>query len=103
MSGYPESIIKKDLTIAYAGTKTWKDWKTNFREIAKNEKHSEGAFQSALNYAKEVQLKYSGYNISTTGHSLGGAEAIYVAVLLGLDAITYGAAGSGLTEEQIKA
>ncbi|MGX4687645.1 hypothetical protein JNUCC83_12450 (plasmid) [Vagococcus sp. JNUCC 83] len=36
------------------------------------------------------------------GHSLGGAEAIYVAVILGYDSITYGAAGSGLTDEQIK-
>ncbi len=102
ISGYPESVLTKDLKIVYAGTASAQDWKSNGREIFFNDKHSDGAFQSALDYAKIVKDKYKGYNISTTGHSLGGAEAIYVAVLLGFDAITYGAAGSGLTDEQMK-
>ena len=77
----------------------------HFREIGFNDKHQAGAFQSALTYASQIERQYSpeaGYTINTTGHSLGGAEAIYVAVLKGYNAITYGAAGSGLTDEQIK-
>ncbi|TQB61308.1 DUF2974 domain-containing protein [Enterococcus faecalis] len=103
--GYPQSVINQNLTIVYAGTKSWQDWKTNFREIGFNDKHQAGAFQSALTYASQIERQYSpeaGYTINTTGHSLGGAEAIYVAVLKGYNAITYGAAGSGLTDEQIK-
>ena len=103
VAGYPESVVKTELTIAYAGTKDWQDWKTNGREIARNDKHWDGAFHSALSYAEEIRSKYPEYKISTTGHSLGGAEAIYVAALLGVNAVTYGAAGSGLTEKQINA
>ena len=105
VAGYPESVINKDITIAYAGTSSWQDVKTDVREIAQNDKHANGAFQSALDYANVIEQRYSkkdGYTISTTGHSLGGAEAIYIAVLKGYNAITYGAAGSGLTDAQIK-
>ncbi|GEL67117.1 hypothetical protein [Marinilactibacillus psychrotolerans] len=107
VSGYPESVIEKDIVIAYAGTTMTdsQDWKTNGREIGLNDKHDNGAFQSAVDYANEIEKKYSdkeGYRISSTGHSLGGAEAIYVAVLNGYDAFTYGAAGSGLSESQIQ-
>lgn len=107
VSGYPESVIEKDIVIAYAGTTMTdsQDWKTNGREIGLNDKHDNGAFQSAVDYANEIEKKYSdkeGYRISSTGHSLDGAEAIYVAVLNGYDAFTYGAAGSGLSESQIQ-
>ncbi|MBF8807932.1 MAG: triacylglycerol lipase [Enterococcus lacertideformus] len=105
IEGYPESVIKKDLIILYAGTNSWQDFKTDVREIGLNDKHQNGAFQSALAYAKEIEKKYSmkeGYKISTAGHSLGGAQAIYVAVLMGYNAFTYGAAGAGLTDEQIR-
>ncbi|EPH68899.1 triacylglycerol lipase [Enterococcus faecalis 02-MB-P-10] len=104
--GYPESVIKKDLTIAYAGTKTKRDWETNVSEIFLEEKNPEGAFYTSMEYAREIEEKYSkqeGFTINTTGHSLGGAEAIFVAVLLHYNAITYGAAGSGLSKEQLEA
>ncbi|HFD0536453.1 TPA: DUF2974 domain-containing protein, partial [Enterococcus faecium] len=96
--------IKKDLTIAYAGTKSWQDWKTNIREVGFEDKHDNGAFQSALAYADAIEKTYSvkdGYTISTTGHSLGGAQAIYVAVLKGYHGFTYAAAGPGLSEKQL--
>lgn len=105
VSDYPESVITKDITIAYAGTAGWQDIKTDVREIGLNDKHSDGAFQSALEYANIIEQRYSkkdGYTISTTGHSLGGGEATYVAVLKGYNAITYGAAGAGLTDAQLK-
>lgn len=103
--GYPQSVVKKEITIAYAGTSSLKDWTTNAMEIALNAKYENGAFSSAIDYAKEIETKYpkeNGFTIGTTGHSLGGAEAIYVAALLGYNALTYGAAGSGLTDAQIK-
>lgn len=105
VSGYPESVITNDITISYAGTSSWQDVKTDVREIGFNDKHVDGAFQSALAYANVIEQRFSkedGYTIFTTGHSLGGAEAIYVSVLKGYDAFTYGAAGSGLTDTQIE-
>ncbi|XUD02477.1 hypothetical protein IGJ34_000418 [Enterococcus sp. AZ177] len=105
VSGYPKSVVKQDVTIVYAGTSGLKDWTSDVIEIGLEAKYENGAFSSAIDYAKEIERKYpkeNGFNIGTTGHSLGGAEAIYVAVLLGYNAFTYGAAGSGLTAEQIK-
>lgn len=106
IKGYPDSVIKKDLTIVYAGTQTKRDWQTNVNEIFLEAKTPEGAFYTSVEYAREIERKYSkqaGFTINTTGHSLGGAEAIYVAVLLHYNAITYGAAGSGLNKEQLEA
>lgn len=103
--GYPKSVINKDITIAYAGTNGWQDMKTDAREIGLNDKHANGAFQSALNYADIIEQRFpksEGYTIATTGHSLGGAEAIHVAVLKNYNAFTYGAAGSGLSDSQVK-
>ncbi|WP_430598002.1 hypothetical protein [Enterococcus sp. AZ177] len=105
LKGYPESVVKKDVTIIYAGTSSLKDWTSDVIEIGLDAKYKNGAFSSSIDYAQEIERKYpkeNGFNIGTTGHSLGGAEAIYVAVLLGYNAFTYGAAGSGLTAEQIK-
>ena len=99
--GFPDSVITKNLTIAYAGTTSLKDWYTNLEEIGRSNKHSNGAFASALNYAHEIEKQYpksDGYTISTTGHSLGGAKALFVAGLNGYDSVTYGAAGPGLAQ-----
>ncbi|MGL9743282.1 lipase family protein [Enterococcus mundtii] len=99
--GFPDSVITKNLTIAYAGTTSLKDWYTNLEEIGRSNKHSNGAFASALNYAHEIEKQYpksDGYTISTTGHSLGGAKALFVAAINGYDSVTYGAAGPGLAQ-----
>ncbi|EOH63638.1 lipase family protein [Enterococcus mundtii] len=99
--GFPDSVITKNLTIAYAGTNSLKDWHTNLEEIGRSNKHSNGAFASALNYAREIEKQYpksDGYTISTTGHSLGGAKALFVAAINGYDSVTYGAAGPGLAQ-----
>ena len=99
--GFPDSVITKNLTIAYAGTTSLKDWHTNLEEIGRSNKHSNGAFASALNYAREIEKQYpksDGYTISTTGHSLGGAKALFVAAINGYDSVTYGAAGPGLAQ-----
>lgn len=59
VTGYPESVINKDITISYAGTSSWQDVKTDVREIAQNDKHGDGAFQSALDYANVIEQCYS--------------------------------------------
>ncbi|PQF24080.1 lipase family protein [Enterococcus mundtii] len=99
--GFPDSVITKNLTIAYAGTTSLKDWHTNLEEIGRSNKHPDGAFVSALNYAREIEKQYpksDGYTISTTGHSLGGAKALFVAAINGYDSVTYAAAGPGLAQ-----
>lgn len=59
VAGYPESVINKDITISYAGTSSWQDVKTDVREIAQNDKHGDGACQSALDYANVIEQRYS--------------------------------------------
>lgn len=89
IKGYPESVVKKDLTILYAGTTSKRDWQTNVGEIFLEAKTPEGAFDTSVEYAREIERKYpkqDGFIIGTSGHSLGGAEAIYVAVLKGYNA-----------------
>ncbi|MFP1647648.1 hypothetical protein [Enterococcus mundtii] len=54
VQGFPDSVITKNLTIAYAGTTSVKDWHTNIVEIGLSNKHPDGVFFSALNYAHEV-------------------------------------------------
>jgi hypothetical protein len=103
--GYPNSVVEKNITIAYSGTKDKTDIATDVVEIGLNQKHIFGAFESAVQFATKIENRFpkgKGYTISVTGHSLGGGEAIYVAALKGFDAITYSAAGAGLSAEQIK-
>ena len=79
--GFPDSVITKNLTIAYVGTTSLKDWHTNLEEIGRSNKHPDGAFFSALNYAREIEKQYpksEGYTISTTRHSLGGAKVHFL-------------------------
>ncbi|MGM0293855.1 hypothetical protein IGJ00_002381 [Enterococcus sp. AZ062] len=81
VNGFPDSVITKNLTIAYAGTTSLKDWHTNLEEIGRSNKHPDGAFFSALNYAREIEKQYpksEGYTISTTRHSLGGAKVHFL-------------------------
>ncbi|STD26081.1 Uncharacterised protein [Enterococcus mundtii] len=81
VNGFPDSVITKNLTIAYASTTSLKDWHTNLEEIGRSNKHPDGAFFSALNYAREIEKQYpksEGYTISTTRHSLGGAKVHFL-------------------------
>lgn len=48
-------------------------------------------FQQAEKLIKDVKAKYPQANITTTGHSLGGAAAQYSAAMFGLSAVTYSA------------
>ncbi|WP_375148502.1 hypothetical protein [Enterococcus mundtii] len=38
VNGFPDSVITKNLTIAYAGTTSLKDWHTNLGEIGRSNK-----------------------------------------------------------------
>ncbi|MBO0462506.1 MULTISPECIES: hypothetical protein [unclassified Enterococcus] len=55
IKGFPDSVITKKLTIAYAGTTSVKDWHTNFVEIWENNKHSNGVFFFTLNYVAKLK------------------------------------------------
>lgn len=57
IKGYPASVVTKEITIAYAGTSSLKDWTTNVIEIGLNAKYENGAFASAVDYAKEIERK----------------------------------------------
>ncbi|MGK0552883.1 triacylglycerol lipase, partial [Enterococcus faecalis] len=41
---YPQSVVKKELTIVYAGTSGLKDWTTDAIEIGMNAKYNNGSF-----------------------------------------------------------
>jgi Putative lipase essential for disintegration of autophagic bodies inside the vacuole len=54
-------------------------------------KYFDSQFTSAIKFENEIRKDYPKATISTTGHSLGGAMAQYVAIEEGLTAVTYAA------------
>ncbi|MGK0612296.1 triacylglycerol lipase, partial [Enterococcus faecalis] len=61
---------KKELTIVYAGTSGLKDWITDAIEIGMNAKYNNWSFSSAVDYAREIEVKYpkeAGFTIGTCG------------------------------------
>ncbi|MED5020389.1 hypothetical protein P9847_24275 [Paenibacillus chibensis] len=56
-------------------------------------RYQNNQFTQAQNLYDAVKKEYPTAEISTTGHSLGGAEAEYVAVMNGLPSVTYNAPG----------
>ncbi|OAB42329.1 lipase family protein [Paenibacillus glacialis] len=54
-------------------------------------RYQSNQFTQAENLYKKVKEQYPNAEISTTGHSLGGAEAEYVAVRNGLPSVSYNA------------
>lgn len=51
-------------------------------------------FQQALEYVNEIQMKYPGYSIEVTGHSLGGSLAQLTSHTFGLDGRAFDPAGA---------
>lgn len=58
IASYPESVVKKDVTIVYAGTSSKRDWQTNVGEIFLGAKTPEVAFDTSVEYAREIERKY---------------------------------------------
>jgi hypothetical protein len=54
-------------------------------------RYQNNQFTQAQNLYDTVKKEYTSAEISTTGHSLGGAEAEYVAVMNGLNSVSYNA------------
>lgn len=114
--GYPASVIKKDVTFAYAGSQEWNDWKENFNipvhRINLNWTFSNQA-PSALQFATRVENKLTKLNeeyelnrkfrFTTTGHSLGGKHSGYVATKKNYDGVSFAAPDYGLSSEEVKA
>ncbi|WP_342427410.1 hypothetical protein [Paenibacillus sp. FSL L8-0158] len=64
---------------------------SSFKEYEKQYQNNQ--FTHAQNLYDEVKKKYPSAEISTTGHSLGGAEAEYIAVKNGLSSVSFAAPG----------
>ena len=72
----------KEVTVAYRGTalnkpSRWKDVHKDLAILMGTEGHDKRS-QEANRHFKGVTDKYGDYNISTTGHSLGGQIAKHV-------------------------
>jgi len=72
----------KEVTVAYRGTalnkpSRWKDVRSDLAILTGTERHDK-RFKEANRHFKGVTDKYGDYNISTTGHSLGGQIAKHV-------------------------
>ena len=93
----PNAIVFKkgndEAVIAYRGTNpsNLDDLHADAHIAVGSRKHKR--FNEAVDLAKKTQQKYK--KVKTTGHSLGGTQALHVNKLTGLDAIAYNP-GSGL-------
>ena len=72
----------RKVTVAYRGTalnkpSRWKDLQSDLAILTGTERHDK-RFKEANSHFKGVAEKYGDYNISTTGHSLGGQLAKHV-------------------------
>jgi len=77
--------------LAYAGTSpsSWANWRANFRQAIGFESEH---YTMGIEYARAAARAF-GDNLRFTGHSLGGGIASAAAVVTGLRATTFNAAG----------
>ncbi len=101
-TGFDATVYKNrnEIIIAYRGTegndplgRGVKDFKTDVDHVALKEgvfnHNKDNQFLEALDLAAEIKHAYPKANITTTGHSLGGALASFVAAILRLKAVTF--------------
>lgn len=106
---------KHDIQLAYAGTNPgdWHDLLTDGSDIniangarqGTGQHATHGQFKNAADFYDVVANKYGAQNIKhITGHSLGGAEALYVAALYHKPVTTFSPANPTLylTEKDVK-
>jgi hypothetical protein len=65
--------------VVFKGTDTRDEWLFQNTSIAKSEVDTNQFFQDAYDFYKTVVAKYPEITFDVTGHSLGGAKAMYVA------------------------
>ncbi|WP_071459543.1 hypothetical protein [Bacillus massilinigeriensis] len=89
------------IIIAYRGTeggeifgRGWEDIETDIYHVALKEDVWSGKknqFTQSVAFAQSVRDKFPNLYISTTGHSLGGADAQFASAMLGLPGVGYSA------------
>lgn len=91
-NGFFAAVVKKgnNITIVYRGTELndLNDLKDDFRMISKQLPEQ---YSDAINLYDDVAkyCKNNGYELSVTGHSLGGSLAAIVSVKRGVEAVTF--------------
>ncbi len=94
----------KEIKIGMRGSKTSMDWLNNLN-ILKGSYYFDSDFRKDARLVKQLKKDYSGYEISTTGHSRGGARAREISYRnKNIKATTFNAAtGAGITDNLINA
>ena len=72
----------KKTHVSHRGSTTAYDWLVSDAQIATGMEDRGARFQKAVNRTQQAHDKY-GYNVSTSGHSLGGTASSYVTEKLG--------------------
>ena len=81
-NGVPEYVLVNK------GTSTNGDWADNLKQLFDGSTD----MKDSRIFAKEFVKKYAGYEVTMVGHSKGGAEAIFNALLTDTNAITFNTA-----------
>ena len=63
---------KKHIIISFRGTKECSDWITNIYHVFSKIKNSK-RLEDELKFVKDIKKLFKGYNITYTGHNLGGS------------------------------
>lgn len=86
-----QNTVTHDIVVANRGSSTSQDWSVTDKDIV--EQTVAPAFTDALDFANDIEASNANSTIFTTGHSLGGAEAQYVAAQLQVAGVTFSAPG----------
>lgn len=78
-----------EIICAFTGSDDAKDWINNGLQLI----GVAPQYESALKIANEVMSMYSSSTITFVGHSKGGGQAAYCALVLGVNAVTFNPAG----------
>ncbi len=103
-SGLDAYVLQKDndIVVAFRGTQQYNEDLNDGAEILFNKVPKQA--KEAYEICKEIKANYQGYDITVTGHSLGGGIGAYAAARNGLQAVVFnpiGTAGLIKTDENI--
>lgn len=94
-NGFQATVYQKgsDIVISYRGTDTPKDFIRSDIPMLTNFRPEQ--YQNANKVYQQIKQSYPNYNITVTGHSLGGSLAQLVSAENGCPAVTFNAFGTG--------
>lgn len=98
-SGLDAYVLQKDndIVVVFRGTQQYNKDLDDGAEILFNKTPKQA--KEAYEICKEIKNKYQGYDITVTGHSLGGGIGTYAAAKNGLQAVVFNPIGTaGLIE-----